>query len=446
MDRPTRLNVSVLVGTSASVALAVTANALNSSSVWFPGTVNTGATFTSRTVTVKLLVALKAGTPLSVTTTVIVFVLGPCASFGVQLIAPLLPLIVIPVGDPTRLNVSVLVGTSASVALAVTASALNSSSVWFPGTVNTGATFTSRTVTVKLLVALKAGTPLSVTTTVIVFVLGPCASFGVQLIAPLLPLIVIPVGDPTRLNVSVLVGTSASVALAVTASALNSSSVWFPGTVNTGATFTSRTVTVKLLVALKAGTPLSVTTTVIVFVLGPCASFGVQLIAPLLPLIVIPTGGPTRLNVSVLVGTSASVALAVTANALSSSSVWFPGTVNTGATFTSRTVTVKLFVALKAGTPLSVTTTVIVFVLGPCASFGVQLIAPLLPLLVIPTGGPTRLTVSVLVGTSASVALAVTASALNSSSVWFPGTVNTGAVFVPTTLTATSSTARVYAV
>src|SRR5207253_2550764 len=203
----------------------------------------------------------------------------------------------------------------------------------------------------KLFVALKAGTPLSVTTTVIVFVLGPCASFGVQLIAPLLPLIVIPTGGPTRLNVSVLVGTSASVALAVTANALSSSSVWFPGTVNTGATFTSRTVTVKLFVALRFGVPLSVTTTVIVFVLGPCASFGVQLIAPLLPLIVIPVGGPTRLNVSVLVGTSASVALAVPSSLLDALPIWFPGTVNTGATFTSRTVTVKLFVALRFGVP-----------------------------------------------------------------------------------------------
>src|SRR5205814_2350916 len=172
-----------------------------------------------------LLVALNAGTPLSVTTTVIVFVLGPCASLGVQLIAPLLPLIVMPAGGDTRLNVSVLAGTSASVALAVTASALNSSIVWLAGTLNTGATFTSRTVTVKLLVALNAGTPLSATTTVIVFVLGPCASLGVQLIAPLLPRSEErPVGDARR-NVSVLAGTSAAVALAVTASGLSSSSV-----------------------------------------------------------------------------------------------------------------------------------------------------------------------------------------------------------------------------
>src|SRR5204862_185824 len=99
--------------------------------------------------------------------------------------------------------------------------------------------------------------------------------------------------------------------------------------------------------------------------------------------------------------------------------------------------------ALNAGTPLSVTTTVIVFVLGPCASLGVQPIAPLLPLIVMPAGGDTRLNVSVLAGTSASVALAVTASALNSSIVWLAGTLNTGAVLIPRALTTTSSTASV---
>src|SRR5207248_1088809 len=127
-------------------------------------------------------------------TTVIVFVLGPCASLGVQVIAPLPGLIVIPVGALKIVRASCRASTYASVALAVTASALNSSIVWLAGTLNTGATFTSRTVTVKLLVALIAASPLSVTTTVIVFVLGPCASLGVQVIAPLPGLIVILVG------------------------------------------------------------------------------------------------------------------------------------------------------------------------------------------------------------------------------------------------------------
>jgi len=43
-----------------------------------------GALFTSVTTTVNELVALKGGTPLSVTTVVIVFVLGPCDSVGVN--------------------------------------------------------------------------------------------------------------------------------------------------------------------------------------------------------------------------------------------------------------------------------------------------------------------------------------------------------------------------
>src|SRR5205814_6979760 len=140
-------------------------------------------------------------------------------------------------------------------------------------------------------------------------------------------------------------------------------------------TVTPRCVIPMLLVALNAGTPLSATTTVIVFVLGPCASLGVQLIAPLLPLIVMPAGGDTRLNVSVLAGMSASVALAVTASALNSSIVWLAGTLNTGAAFTSRAVTVTLSVALVSGAPLSVISTVIVLVVGRCAAFDVQLIA-----------------------------------------------------------------------
>src|SRR5205807_611021 len=102
----------------------------------------------------------------------------------------------LPLHDALPLYVSVLAGTSASVALAVTASALNSSIVWLAGTLNTGATFTSRTVTVKLLVALNAGTPLSVTTTVIVFVHRHCASLDVQQIVPLHAFIVMPPVPP----------------------------------------------------------------------------------------------------------------------------------------------------------------------------------------------------------------------------------------------------------
>ena len=63
---------------------------------------------------------------------------------------------------------------------------------------------------------------------------------------------------------------------------------------------------------------------------------------------------------------------------------------NTGAMFTSLTTTTKLFVALNAGTPLSVTTVVNVFVLGPCASVGVHVITPALLIPAFP-GGFTKL-------------------------------------------------------
>ena len=50
------------------------------------------------------------------------------------------------------------------------------------------------------------------------------------------------------------------------------------------------TITVKLLVALNGGTPLSVTMVVIRLVLGPCASVGVQVITPLVSMVA-PGGG-----------------------------------------------------------------------------------------------------------------------------------------------------------
>ena len=67
----------------------------------------------------------------------------------------------------------------------------------------------SKTNTVKLCVALKLGTPLSVTITLMKFVPGPCDSSGVQLNAPLSGLTVAFVGAPVpRLNVSAWVSTS----------------------------------------------------------------------------------------------------------------------------------------------------------------------------------------------------------------------------------------------
>src|SRR5436309_16017370 len=94
---------------------------------------------------------------------------------------------------------------------------------------------------------------------------------------------------------------------------------------NEGALFTSFTVTVKLLVALNAGVPLSVTTTVITLVDGPSASVGVQLIAPVPGSIVMPEGGARRPNASVLAGRSESVAEAETSRVAGAMMGWLAG-------------------------------------------------------------------------------------------------------------------------
>src|SRR3989442_4906589 len=102
-----------------------------------------------------------------------------------------------------------------------------------------------------------------------------------------------------------------------------------------------------------------------------------------------PAGAPgSKLKVSVLAGRSASVAVFVNTNVLSSSMVWSAGTVSTGARFTSATMTVKLRVSLAGGEPLSVTWTVIGLMLGPCASVGVQVNTPLVGLMLAPAGAP----------------------------------------------------------
>src|SRR5436190_1949188 len=142
--------------------------------------------------------------------------------------------------------------------------------------------------------------------------------------------------------------------------------------------FTSVTTTVKVLVSLSGGTPLSVTRTVMRLVLGPCVSVGVQVSTPLLESRFTPAGADTKLKFNVWAGTSASVAEFVTVSVLSSVTVRSVGTVSTGAMFTSVTTTVKLLVSLNGGTPLSVTRTVIKLVLGPWASVAVQVSTPLL--------------------------------------------------------------------
>src|SRR3989442_15422851 len=84
-----------------------------------------------------------------------------------------------------------------------------------------------------------------------------------------------------------------------------------------GGLFASVTTTVKLLVSLDCGAPLSVTRTVIRFVLAPWAWLGVQLRTPLLGSRFTPTGADTRLNVNVFAGRSGSLAEFVTLRVIS---------------------------------------------------------------------------------------------------------------------------------
>src|SRR5690242_8377481 len=84
---------------------------------------------------------------------------------------------------------------------------------------------------------------------------------------------------------------------------------------------------------------------------------GVQVKTPL-GVMLAPLGGDTRLNVSVLVGRSASLAVLVTVRVLPTVSVRLVCAASTGARLISVTVTVKVLVALRVGRPLSVTTVV----------------------------------------------------------------------------------------
>src|SRR5207245_8901483 len=99
--------------------------------------------------------------------------------------------------------------------------------------------------------------------------------------------------------------------------------------------------TVKLLVALRLGVPASKTRTVTTLVLGPCASLGVQAIAPFAAT-VRPAGPDTSAKVRVLAGRSASVAVALTFNAVSSLIVGLSGIVSAGAVVPSLITTLKL--------------------------------------------------------------------------------------------------------
>src|SRR6266542_3264814 len=120
--------------------------------------------------------------------------------------------------------------------------------------------------TVNDLASLSLGTPLSVTRIVTMFVLGTCSMLGVHVNTPLIGLIFAPAGEPeSKLKLSRLDGRSGSLAEFVMVSCNSTHATRLLIGASTGVLFTSLTTTVKLLVWLRAGSPSSVTLTVIVF-------------------------------------------------------------------------------------------------------------------------------------------------------------------------------------
>src|SRR5437867_1236865 len=117
-----------------------------------------------------------------------------------------------------------------------------------------------------------------------------------------------------------------------------------------------------------------------------------------------PAGAPTSEKVSVLVGMSGSVAVAVNVRRLPQATALGPGFVSVGPRFTSFTwMVISLYVVLLI---LSITTVIVLPVL-PCAPVGVQLNTPVEGLMLAPAGAPSSENVSVLGGMSESVAAAV---------------------------------------
>src|SRR5262245_1815950 len=122
-----------------------------------------------------------------------------------------------------------------------------------------------------------------------------------------------PEGAPTRENVTVWAGVSASVAVAVNVYGTSSGMVTVAGTPpTTGARFTSFTWMEIVVVSASGGVPLSVTRTVAVKSPGPCDSVGVQVKTPVPGSIAAPAGAPASSeNVNDWAGRSASLAVAV---------------------------------------------------------------------------------------------------------------------------------------
>jgi hypothetical protein len=114
-------NVSVLAGTSSSVALAVKLRDVSSSTVCASISARIGALLTSFTVMTIVSHVFRDGEPLSATQTSNVYDAGPWASVGVQLKTPLVEIITAPGGTRpaapfSRLKLSTCGGLWASVA------------------------------------------------------------------------------------------------------------------------------------------------------------------------------------------------------------------------------------------------------------------------------------------------------------------------------------------
>src|SRR2546425_4757967 len=104
----------LLVGMSESEATIWLVNGLPSSMTSVPGFARVGALFTSVTKIVTVCVVVGLGEPSSLTRTRKLFVLGPCASLGVQLKTPVSGSIVAPLGAPDKLKVKCCAGRSES--------------------------------------------------------------------------------------------------------------------------------------------------------------------------------------------------------------------------------------------------------------------------------------------------------------------------------------------
>src|SRR5882672_1330616 len=112
----------------------------------------------------------------------------------------------------------------------------------------------------------------------------------------------------------------------------------------------SRTLTVKLWVALRLGVPSSVTRTVMILVLGLCSAEGDQVNKPFAGSMAAPAGALVpRLKVRVLAGRSTSLAELVTINSTPATTVRSAIGAKTGAALVSRTIIMKLCVALRLG-------------------------------------------------------------------------------------------------